>query len=56
MDNEARILLDDAIACCQRDGLDARLVNMLASARACDLTDDALNGGKVNDNVGIKLA
>lgn len=42
MDNEARILLDDAIACCQRDGLDARLVNMLASARACDLTDDAL--------------
>ncbi|MDM8302294.1 DnaA ATPase domain-containing protein [Collinsella tanakaei] len=42
MDNEATLLLDDAIACCTRDGLDARLINMLASARACELTDDAL--------------
>lgn len=42
MDNEARLLLDDAIACCQRDGLDARLINMLASARALTLTEDAL--------------
>ena len=41
MDNEATLLLDDAIACCTRDGLDARLINMLASARACELTDDA---------------
>lgn len=42
MDNEARLLLDDAIAFCQRDGLDARLINMLASARALTLTEDAL--------------
>ena len=42
MDNEARLLLDDAIACCQRDGLDVRLINMLASARALTLTEDAL--------------
>lgn len=42
MDNEARLLLDDAIAFCQRDGLDTRLINMLASARALTLTEDAL--------------
>lgn len=42
MDNEARLLLDDAIAFCRRDGLDARLINMLASARATNLTEDAL--------------
>ena len=42
MDNDARLLLDDAIACCQRDGLDARLINMLAGAQAVSLTEDAL--------------
>ncbi len=42
MDNDARLLLDDAIAFCQRDGLDTRLINMLASARATELTEDAL--------------
>ena len=42
MESEARLLLDDAIAFCQRDGMDARLINMLASARATDLTEDAL--------------
>ena len=42
MDNEARLLLDDAIAFCRRDGLDTRLINMLASARATNLTEDAL--------------
>ena len=42
MDNDARLLLDDVIACCQRDGLDARLVNMLAGAQATDLNEDAL--------------
>lgn len=42
MDSEARILLDDTIAFCQRDGLDARLVNMLASAEATSLTEDTL--------------
>lgn len=42
MDNEARLLLDDAIAFCQRDGLDSRLINMLASAHATELTEDAL--------------
>ena len=42
MDNDARLLLDDVIACCQRDGLDARLVNVLAGAQATDLNEDAL--------------
>ena len=42
MDNEARLLLDDVIAFCQRDGMDTRLINMLASARATELTEDSL--------------
>ena len=30
MDTEAKIILDDTISFCQRDGRDARLINMLA--------------------------
>ena len=35
MDEEARILLDDVIAFCERDGIDTRIVSML---RQCDPT------------------
>lgn len=42
MESEAKILLDDAIDFCQRDGRDDRLVQMLSQARAVELTDDRL--------------
>ena len=42
MDEEAQIILSDAIAFCQRDGVDKRIVNMLAQSKAVSLTDDAL--------------
>ena len=42
MDEEASIILGDAIAFCQRDGQDARLINMLGQSRAVSLTDDTL--------------
>ena len=42
MDNEAQILLGDALACCQRDGVETRLINMLAQSRAIDLDDEKL--------------
>ena len=42
MDEEASIILGDAIAFCQRDGQDARLINMLGQSRAISLTEDAL--------------
>ncbi len=42
MDEEAQIILSDAIAFCQRDGIDKRLVNMLSQSRGISLTDDAL--------------
>lgn len=42
MDEEASIILGDAIAFCQRDGQDARLINMLAQSRAVSLTEDTL--------------
>ena len=42
MDEEASIILGDAIAFCQRDGQDARLINMLGQSRAVSLTEDAL--------------
>ena len=42
MEEEARILLDDAVDFCRRDGRDERLVNMLAQSRAVDLTDTEL--------------
>ena len=42
MDEEASIILGDAIAFCQRDGQDARLINMLGQSRALSLTEDTL--------------
>ena len=42
MDEEASIILEDAIAFCQRDGQDARLINMLGQSRAISLTEDTL--------------
>lgn len=42
MDNEARILLDDVIAYCRRDGRDARLINMLEQIAPTALTDEEL--------------
>ncbi len=42
MDEEAQIILSDAIAFCQRDGQDKRLINMLSQSKAVSLTDDAL--------------
>lgn len=43
MDNEARILLDDVIAYCHRDGRDARLINMLEQIAPAGLTDEELS-------------
>ena len=42
MDEEASIILGDAIAFCQRDGQDARLINMLGQSHAISLTEDTL--------------
>ena len=42
MDEEASIILGDAIAFCQRDGQGARLINMLGQSRAVSLTEDTL--------------
>lgn len=42
MDEEASIILGDAIAFCQRDGQDARLISMLGQSRAISLTEDTL--------------
>jgi len=42
VDEEASIILGDAIAFCQRDGQDARLINMLGQSHAVSLTEDTL--------------
>lgn len=42
MDNEARILLDDVIEFCRRDGREARLVNMLEQCQAVSFDDESL--------------
>lgn len=42
MDNEAQIILDDTISFCERDGIDARLINMLKQSRGLELTDTTL--------------
>lgn len=42
MDNEARILLDDVIEFCRRDGREARLINMLEQCGAQDFDDETL--------------
>ena len=42
MDEDAAIILGDTVACCQRDGQDARIINMLGQSRALKLTEDTL--------------
>ena len=42
MDNDARILLDDTISFCRRDGQDRRLISMLEQSVPTVLDDDAL--------------
>ncbi len=42
MDNEARILLDDVIAFCRRDGRETRLINMLEQCGAAGFDDESL--------------
>ena len=42
MDNEARLLLDDVISCCERDGVEERLIQMLKQIDPTDLTEDSL--------------
>lgn len=42
MDNEARILLDDVIAFCRRDGRETRLINMLEQCGATGFDDESL--------------
>lgn len=42
MDSEAQIILDDTISFCERDGRDARLVNILAQCVATELTDTSI--------------
>ena len=42
MDNEARILLDDVIEFCRRDGRETRLVNMLEQCGAVGFDDESL--------------
>lgn len=42
MENEARILLDDVIAFCRRDGRETRLINMLEQCGAAGFDDESL--------------
>lgn len=42
MESEAQILLDDAIAFCQRDGQSDRLVNMLSQSTPVELDEESL--------------
>ena len=42
MENEAQMILDDTISFCERDGVDARLINMLRQSRGRELTDTTL--------------
>ena len=42
MDNEARILLDDVIAFCRRDGRETRIINMLEQCGATGFDDESL--------------
>ncbi len=42
MDNDAKMILDDTISFCRRDGVDTRLVNMLLQSVPLELTDDSL--------------
>lgn len=42
MDTEAKIILDDTISFCKRDGRNARLINMLAQSAPVELTEESL--------------
>ena len=42
MNNEAAMVLEDTVSFCERDGLDARLIQMLKQCVPIDLTDDSL--------------
>ena len=42
MDEEATLILEDAIAFCQRDSQEARLISMLEQCKATELTEEAL--------------
>lgn len=42
MDNEARIILDDVISFCRRDGQEQRLINMLEQCLATDYDGESL--------------
>ena len=42
MENEAQMILDDTISFCERDGVDARLINMLRQSHGRELTDTTL--------------
>lgn len=42
MDNDAKMILDDTISFCRRDGVDTRLVNMLLQSVPLELTNDSL--------------
>ena len=43
MDTEAKIILDDTISFCERDGRDARLIQILKQSRPLELTDTSLS-------------
>lgn len=43
MDTEAKIILDDTISFCERDGRDARLIQILKQSEALELTDTDLS-------------
>ena len=42
MEDEARILLDDVIVCCERDGVEERLIQMLKQINPTDITEESL--------------
>lgn len=43
MDTEAKIILDDTISFCERDGRDARLIQILKQSEPLELTDSSLS-------------
>ena len=42
MDTEAKIILDDTISFCERDGRDGRLINILGQCVPVELTETSL--------------
>lgn len=43
MDNEAKMILDDAVAFCERDGVDRRMIGMLSQSNPLELGEDSLS-------------